>query len=122
MRNFQNVLKIDIVRKILIFCRKMVYGPNDIKVPFHSVGTLLVKEVLNPFYVFQITSVILWLADEYYYYAVAIIVMSLGGITSAVYQTRKVRSLSILYFYLKHSKEIEISQRNSMLYFYFGLF
>ena len=69
----------------------MVYGPNDIKVSFHSIGTLLVKEVLNPFYVFQIASVILWLADEYYYYAVAIIVMSLGGITSAVYQTRKVR-------------------------------
>ena len=81
----------------------MVYGPNDIKVPFHSIGTLLVKEVLNPFYVFQIASVILWLADEYYYYAVAIIVMSLGGITSAVYQTRKVRCTSNLYFCIKHS-------------------
>ena len=71
------------------FFIKTVYGPNDIKVPYHSIGTLLVKEVLNPFYVFQVASVILWLADEYYYYAVAIIVMSLGGITSAVYQTRK---------------------------------
>ena len=58
--------------------------------PYHSIGTLLVKEVLNPFYVFQIASVILWLADEYYYYAIAIIVMSVGGIVSAVYQTRKV--------------------------------
>ena len=85
----------------------MVYGPNDIKVPFHSIGTLLVKEVLNPFYVFQIASVILWLADEYYYYAVAIIVMSLGGITSAVYQTRKVRCASNIYFYIKHSNMIK---------------
>ena len=58
--------------------------------PYHSIGTLLVKEVLNPFYVFQIASVILWLAGEYYYYAIAIIVMSVGGIVSAVYQTRKV--------------------------------
>ena len=58
--------------------------------PYHSIGMLLVKEVLNPFYVFQVASVILWLADEYYYYAVAIIVMSVGGIVSAVYQTRKV--------------------------------
>ena len=74
----------------LSFFRKTVYGPNDIKVPYHSIGTLLVKEVLNPFYVFQIASVILWLADEYYYYAIAIIVMSVGGIVSAVYQTRKV--------------------------------
>ena len=75
---------------ILNFNRKIVYGHNDIKVPYHSIGALLVKEVLNPFYVFQVASVILWLADEYYYYAVAIIVMSVGGITSAVYQTRKV--------------------------------
>ena len=83
-----------ILRRLLIcqnsHCRKIIYGPNDIKVPYHSIGTLLVKEVLNPFYVFQIASVILWLADEYYYYAIAIIVMSVGGIVSAVYQTRKV--------------------------------
>ena len=47
----------------------MAYGPNEIQVPDHSIGYLLVKEVLNPFYVFQIASVVLWLADEYYYYA-----------------------------------------------------
>ena len=49
--------------------RRLAYGPNEIQVPDHSIGYLLVKEVLNPFYVFQIASVVLWLADEYYYYA-----------------------------------------------------
>jgi hypothetical protein len=36
-------------------CRRTVYGPNDILVPFHSVPYLLVKEVLNPFYIFQVS-------------------------------------------------------------------
>ena len=68
---------------------RWVYGYNDILVPNHSVAYLLVKEVLNPFYIFQVASVILWTSDEYYYYAAAIVIMSLGGIISSVYQTRE---------------------------------
>ena len=48
------------------------------------------KEVLNPFYVFQVASVILWFADDYVYYATAIVIMSAGGIITSVYQTRVV--------------------------------
>ena len=61
-----------------------------IVVPLHSILYLLLIEVLNPFYVFQIASVILWFADEYIYYAAAIVIMSVGGISTAVYQTRQV--------------------------------
>jgi cation-transporting ATPase 13A3/4/5 len=52
---------------------------------------LLFLEVLNPFYVFQIFSVSLWLSDNYYYYAASIILMSIFGITSTIVQTRQVR-------------------------------
>ena len=48
-------------------------------------------EVLNPFYIFQVASVILWTSDEYYYYAAAIVLMSVSGIVSSVYQTKQVR-------------------------------
>ena len=51
---------------------RLVYGTNDILVPNHSYSYLLVTEVLNPFYIFQVASVILWSSDEYYYYAAAI--------------------------------------------------
>uniref|UniRef100_A0A8C7EYV6 Polyamine-transporting ATPase 13A3 n=1 Tax=Oncorhynchus kisutch TaxID=8019 RepID=A0A8C7EYV6_ONCKI len=57
------------------------------KVP--SVFKLLIKEVLNPFYIFQLFSVILWSADEYYYYAAAIVFMSVISIATSLYTIKK---------------------------------
>ncbi|XP_013098214.2 polyamine-transporting ATPase 13A3 isoform X1 [Stomoxys calcitrans] len=69
--------------------RRLVYGPNEITVPYKDVKTLLFLEVLNPFYVFQIFSVILWFAYDYYYYACVIVLMSVFGITMSIVQTKK---------------------------------
>uniref|UniRef100_A0A5F8HHD5 Polyamine-transporting ATPase 13A3 n=1 Tax=Monodelphis domestica TaxID=13616 RepID=A0A5F8HHD5_MONDO len=69
--------------------KKLMYGMNEIAVKVPSVLKLLVKEVLNPFYVFQLFSVILWSTDEYYYYALAIVVMSVISIVSSLYTIRK---------------------------------
>ena len=49
------------------------------------------SQVLNPFYIFQLFSVILWSSDEYYYYASAIVFMSIISITTSLYTIRKVR-------------------------------
>lgn len=70
----------------------MVYGPNVILVKESSISTLLFLEVLNPFYIFQLFSFILWFSDEYYYYAAAIMFMSAFGIVMSVRQTRRVRT------------------------------
>ncbi|XP_048361437.1 polyamine-transporting ATPase 13A3 isoform X2 [Sphaerodactylus townsendi] len=69
--------------------RKLFYGVNEIAVKVPSVFKLLIKEVLNPFYIFQLFSVILWTTDEYYYYALAIVIMSLVSIMSSLYTIRK---------------------------------
>nr|XP_023407406.1 probable cation-transporting ATPase 13A3 isoform X2 [Loxodonta africana] len=69
--------------------RKLLYGVNEIRVKVPSVFKLLIKEVLNPFYIFQLFSVILWCTNEYYYYAVAIVVMSVLSIVSSLYSIRK---------------------------------
>ncbi|XP_017370097.1 probable cation-transporting ATPase 13A3 isoform X1 [Cebus imitator] len=69
--------------------RKLLYGINEIAVKVPSVFKLLIKEVLNPFYIFQLFSVILWSTDEYYYYALAIVVMSIVSIVSSLYSIRK---------------------------------
>uniref|UniRef100_A0A3Q1FSR2 Polyamine-transporting ATPase 13A3 n=1 Tax=Acanthochromis polyacanthus TaxID=80966 RepID=A0A3Q1FSR2_9TELE len=49
----------------------------------------LLLQVLNPFYIFQLFSVILWSADEYYYYAVAIVFMSVISIATSLYTIKK---------------------------------
>uniref|UniRef100_A0A8C0T9V4 ATPase 13A3 n=1 Tax=Canis lupus familiaris TaxID=9615 RepID=A0A8C0T9V4_CANLF len=69
--------------------RKLLYGVNEITVKVPSVCKLLIKEVLNPFYIFQLFSVILWSTDEYYYYALAIVIMSIVSIVSSLYSIRK---------------------------------
>lgn len=68
-----------------------MYGSNEIQVPVQSVATLVLLEVLNPFYMFQVFSLAVWFAEAYYYYTIAIIVMSVYGIASNVIQTYRVR-------------------------------
>uniref|UniRef100_A0A665UU48 Polyamine-transporting ATPase 13A3 n=1 Tax=Echeneis naucrates TaxID=173247 RepID=A0A665UU48_ECHNA len=72
-----------------LLVRKLFFGVNEIAVKVPSVFKLLIKEVLNPFYIFQLFSVILWSADEYYYYAVAIVFMSVISIATSLYTIKK---------------------------------
>lgn len=69
--------------------RRIVYGNNEIVVPVQSIGVLLLLEVLNPFYIFQVFTLCVWFAEGYLYYTAAIICMSLFGIISSIIQTRK---------------------------------
>ncbi|KAG5838823.1 hypothetical protein ANANG_G00227710, partial [Anguilla anguilla] len=69
--------------------RRTVYGENLIDVPVKSYMRLLFEEVLNPFYVFQVLSIILWMTDHYYYYAGCIILISVISIGISLYEIRK---------------------------------
>uniref|UniRef100_A0A8C9ZNH3 ATPase 13A3 n=1 Tax=Sander lucioperca TaxID=283035 RepID=A0A8C9ZNH3_SANLU len=66
------------------------FGENEIAVRVPSIFKLLIKEVLNPFYIFQLFSVILWSAEDYYYYATAIVFMSVISIATSLYTIKKV--------------------------------
>uniref|UniRef100_A0A8C4QPU4 ATPase 13A3 n=1 Tax=Eptatretus burgeri TaxID=7764 RepID=A0A8C4QPU4_EPTBU len=68
---------------------RVFYGYNEIAVKVPSCHKLLLKEVLNPFYIFQVFSVTLWMFSEYYYYTAAIIIMSFISIFSSLYTIRK---------------------------------
>ncbi|XP_063984663.1 polyamine-transporting ATPase 13A3-like isoform X1 [Diachasmimorpha longicaudata] len=69
--------------------RRIVYGKNEIIVPLQGIMVLLLLEVFNPFYMFQVFTLAVWFADGYYYYTAAIILMSLFGISSSILQTRR---------------------------------
>lgn len=68
--------------------RLSLFGSNLIDIAEKTIPQLLVDEVLHPFYVFQIASIILWSCDEYYYYAVCIFVISLASVASTVVETK----------------------------------
>uniref|UniRef100_A0A673MHK4 Probable cation-transporting ATPase 13A2 n=1 Tax=Sinocyclocheilus rhinocerous TaxID=307959 RepID=A0A673MHK4_9TELE len=69
--------------------RKQIFGANVIDVPVKSYLQLLFEEVLNPFYIFQVFSIILWMSDRYYYYAACILIISLISIGLSLYEIRK---------------------------------
>lgn len=72
--------------KLRVFNRTL-YGPCAIDVPKKSIIALLFDEVLNPFYIFQIFAVILWMIDGYRFYASAILVISTISVGASLYET-----------------------------------
>ncbi|RZF39245.1 hypothetical protein LSTR_LSTR010339 [Laodelphax striatellus] len=71
------------------YLRRAVYGRNEIIVPLKGVMTLLFLEVLDPFYVFQIFSFILWFVDDYIQYATAIFFLTTSSIVMNTIQNRR---------------------------------
>lgn len=65
-----------------------LYGSNSLVVHVTPIVKLLLTQALNPFYIFQLFSIILWYADEYAYYATCIVVISLVSLAMAVYEIR----------------------------------
>lgn len=70
--------------------RRILFGDNSIDIEARTLGQLLVDEVLHPFYIFQIASIILWSLDDYYFYAVTIALISVLSITTTLIETRNV--------------------------------
>lgn len=68
--------------------RLELFDKNSIEVEEKSIMQLLVDEVLHPFYVFQVFSIFLWLADDYYYYASCIFLISAISIINSLVETR----------------------------------
>lgn len=68
--------------------RLSIFGHNNIDIDEKSTVQLLADEVLHPFYVFQIFSIFLWLADDYYYYASCIFIISMVSIANSLIETK----------------------------------
>lgn len=69
--------------------REQVFGPNSLAIAEPTVLQLLLDEILHPFYMFQVFSIILWTLDEYIYYATAISVISVISVAEALSETKK---------------------------------
>ncbi|CAD6185047.1 unnamed protein product [Caenorhabditis auriculariae] len=69
--------------------KRTVYGTNSLNIEAKPLVQLLFAEVLSPFYIFQLGSVILWFCDDYQFYASVIVIISLGSIFLALRDLRK---------------------------------
>jgi cation-transporting ATPase 13A3/4/5 len=69
--------------------RRLIFGDNSIEIPEKGTIRLLVDEVLHPFYIFQALAIALWCFDQYYYYAVCIMLTSIVSCTLALLETKR---------------------------------
>jgi cation-transporting ATPase 13A3/4/5 len=69
--------------------RRVLMDENIIDIASKSLAGLLVDEVLHPFYVFQIASILLWSIDDYFFYAFAIALISITSILSTLVETKR---------------------------------
>ena len=68
---------------------RQLYGPNKITIHVPSYFTLLWKEAINFFYVFQVFSIALWCFDHYYLYAMAIFIISCYSLSTTLMRTKR---------------------------------
>ncbi|KAJ1023230.1 hypothetical protein NDA16_003383 [Ustilago loliicola] len=68
--------------------RQALFGENQVSVKGKSVADIMIEEVLHPFYIFQIYSIVLWCNDEYVPYAIVIGVVSIIGIVATTVTTK----------------------------------
>lgn len=69
--------------------RQALYGMNSIGVHVTPVVKLLFTQVLNPFYIFQVFSCLLWFMDQYYYFACCIVLISVISIAIQIREMRQ---------------------------------
>lgn len=69
--------------------RSLIYGSNTIRVELTPLLKLLIREVLSPFYCFQLFSVTLWCFENYYYYSLCIFAISATSIAYSLYSIRR---------------------------------
>ena len=56
-----------------------------------NVLRILVDEILSPFYIFQVFSILLWMIDEYYIYATSILVITCFSMVTTLLTVRSER-------------------------------
>ncbi|KAI8975910.1 Ca-transporting ATPase [Trametes punicea] len=69
--------------------RMALFGQNLIDIEGKSTLSLLLDEIIHPFYVFQIASIVLWSLDDYYYYAFCIALISAISIVTTLVETKQ---------------------------------
>ncbi|KAI9554376.1 hypothetical protein GHT06_019648 [Daphnia sinensis] len=69
--------------------RQQKYGANFIRITVRPVYRLILKEISNPFYLFQFYTIVVWMAQAYYDYSCLVLATTMIAVGSSVYESRK---------------------------------
>ena len=91
---------------------QLIFGKCDIDIQLTSFKKILLNELSDPFYLFQLYSIILWILTEYYLYSLIIIILTLISLIISLRETysnlKKIEKLS------KYSCPVNIYRKNSL--------
>ena len=91
---------------------KLIFGKCDIDIQITSIKKILLNELSDPFYLFQLYSIILWILTDYYTYSFIIILLTLASLIISLKETysnvKKIEELS------KYSCPLKIYRKNSI--------
>ena len=90
--------------------QREIFGICDLDINVDNVIKLLIKEFADPFYLFQVGSVILWYTNQYEYYASIIVLTTLVSLGVGTYETRK--NLISIQQMSKYSCRVNILRKN----------
>ena len=96
--------------------REKLFGEAVIEVPVPAWITLFLNEILKPFIVFQIFSIILWCTEDYYYYAgFLFVIMSTSMSFNVVYTRRNLFNIYKLATYICDVQVIRFKNQSTIL-------
>jgi len=99
----------------IIYQRK-IFGNCDLVVKIDSAFTLFFKEVADPFYIFQIFSILLWFYYDYKPYAIVILFTSVITLGYSVYETRV--NLVNIQQMAKYSCKLNVFRQSEVNFFF----
>ena len=89
---------------------KSLFGVCDIDIRVSSIGKILLEELTDPFYLFQVYSIILWYSTEYYWYASVIVILTIISLIVSVHGTYK--NLKQLQKISRYSCPVKVFRKN----------
>ena len=88
----------------------IIFGICDIDIIVNGIFNILLHELTDPFYLFQLYSIILWYCTEYYYYASVIVIITTISLIISVHETH--RNLKQIQKMSKYSCNVNVYRRN----------
>ena len=89
---------------------RIIFGICDIDIIVKGIFKILLHELTDPFYLFQLYSIILWYCTEYYYYASVIVFITVISLIISVNETH--RNLIQIQKMSKYSCPVNVYRRN----------